>query len=186
MMRSTAMPAILFALLLIPCGAQALPGDEQKPIEIEADRAELDDATGTATYSGSVRLDQGSLKVRAARLIIETDAQQVQRITAEGDREKDLLARYEQTPEPGAEPVRAQAQTIIYYTDAGRIELLGAAQLEQAEDRFEGDVISYDLTTRKVAASAGADGAPVRMVIEPARLRSPRGAEAADSDEPNP
>ena len=148
MMRSTAMPAILFALLLIPCGAQALPGDEQKPIEIEADRAELDDATGTATYSGSVRLDQGSLKVRAARLIIETDAQQVQRITAEGDREQDLLARYEQTPEPGAEPVRAQAQTIIYYTDAGRIELLGAAQLEQAEDRFEGDVISYDLTTR--------------------------------------
>ena len=45
MMRSTAMPAILFALLLISCGAQALPGDEQKPIEIEADRAELDDAT---------------------------------------------------------------------------------------------------------------------------------------------
>ena len=101
MMRSTAMPAILFALLLISCGAQALPGDEQKPIEIEADRAELDDATGTATYSGSVRLDQGSLKVRAARLIIETDAQQVQRITAEGDREQDLLARYEQTPSLG-------------------------------------------------------------------------------------
>ena len=33
---------------------------------------------------------------------------------------------------------------------------------------------------------AGADGAPVRMVIEPARLRSPRGAEAADTDDPNP
>ena len=186
MMRSTAAPAFLFALLMLASAAHALPEDEQQPIEIEADRAELDDATGTATYSGSVRLDQGSLKVRAARLIIETDAQQVQRITAEGDRDQNLPARYEQTPEPGAEPVRARAHTIIYYTDEGRIELLGAAQLEQAEDRFEGDVISYDLTTRKVAASAGADGAPVRMVIEPARLRSPRGGQATDTDDPNP
>lgn len=100
MMRTTAAPAILLALLLSG-GAQALPDDEQQPIEIEADRAELDDATGTATYSGSVRLDQGSLKVRAARLIIETDAQQVQRITAEGDRDQDLPARYEQTPSLG-------------------------------------------------------------------------------------
>jgi len=186
MMRSTAAPALLFALLMLTGATHALPEDERQPIEIEADRAELDDATGTATYSGSVRLDQGSLKVRAARLIIETDAQRVQRITAEGDRDQNLPAHYEQTPEPGAEPVRARAHTIIYYTDAGRIELLGAAQLEQAEDRFEGDVISYDLTTRKVAASAGADGAPVRMVIEPARLRSSRGADATDTDDPNP
>ncbi len=185
MKPSFARPASLLSLVLLALApvSHALPEDEQQPIEIEADRAELDDATGTATYSGSVRLDQGSLKVRADRLIIETNAQQVRRITAEGDRERDLPARYEQTPEPGAEPVRAQAQTIIYYTDAGRIELLGAAQLEQAEDRFEGDVISYDLSTRKVAASAGADGAPVRMVIEPARLR---GAAKSESDAPNP
>ncbi|MEY3041343.1 MAG: hypothetical protein RLZZ174_425, partial [Pseudomonadota bacterium] len=51
---------VLLVLLALASVSHALPEDEQQPIEIEADRAELDDATGTATYSGAVRLDQGS------------------------------------------------------------------------------------------------------------------------------
>ena len=172
--------ALLVAALALPCGSAALPEDREQPIEIEADRAELDDATGRAVYSGSVRLDQGTLRVTADRLEIRTDRARVTRITAEGAEDGEP-ARYRQIPREGEQPVRASAETIVYDTTTETIELSGDARLEQAEDRFEGDRISYDLRTRKVAAEAGRSGAPVRMVIEPSRLREEAAAEEAGS-----
>ncbi|MEE4383519.1 MAG: lipopolysaccharide transport periplasmic protein LptA [Pseudomonadales bacterium] len=174
--------ALLLAALALPCGVAALPEDREQPIEIEADRAELDDATGRAVYSGSVRLDQGTLRVTADRLEIQTDRARVTRITAEGAEDGEP-ARYRQIPREGEQPVRASAETIVYDTTTETIELSGDARLEQAEDRFEGDRISYDLRTRKVAAEAGRSGAPVRMVIEPSRLREEAAAEEAGSEE---
>ncbi|MEE4381863.1 MAG: lipopolysaccharide transport periplasmic protein LptA [Pseudomonadales bacterium] len=171
--------ALLVVALALPGGAAALPEDREQPIEIEADRAELDDATGRAVYSGSVRLDQGTLRVTADRLEIRTDRARVTRITAEGAEDGEP-ARYRQIPREGEQPVRASAETIVYDTTTETIELSGDARLEQAEDRFEGDHISYDLRTRKVAAEAGRSGAPVRMVIEPSRLREETGNGAGE------
>ncbi|MEE4362014.1 MAG: lipopolysaccharide transport periplasmic protein LptA [Pseudomonadales bacterium] len=169
------------ALLLAASAAKGLPDDREKPIEIEADRAELDDATGRAVYSGSVRLDQGSLQVTANTLTIQTDGTRVTRITAEGEQDGEP-ARYHQIPRVGDPVVRASAETIVYDTTAETIELSGDARLEQAADRFEGDLISYDLRSRKVAAATGRSGAPVRMVIEPERLRA-EGTETPAGDQ---
>jgi lipopolysaccharide export system protein LptA len=178
-MKPSLLHALLVAALALPSAALALPEDREQPIEIEADRAELDDATGRAVYSGSVRLDQGTLRVTADRLEIQTDRARVTRITAEGAEDGEP-ARYRQIPREGEQPVRASADTIVYDTTTETIELSGDARLEQAEDRFEGDRISYDLRTRKVAAEAGRSGAPVRMVIEPSRLREETGDGAGD------
>jgi lipopolysaccharide export system protein LptA len=169
--------AATLALVLAAPLAVALTSDRDAPIEISADRAEIDDATGTATYFGDVRMDQGTLRVTAATLTIETDDDDaVTRITAEGEPEGEP-ARYQQQPEPDAELVRAQARTIVYFTGDERIELSGKARLRQAQDRFEGDRITYDLRERRVAAQAGREDERVNFTIDPARTRS-----SADDD----
>ena len=43
--------------------AWALPNDQEQPIRIQADDAQLDDKNGVATYKGDVIITQGSMKI---------------------------------------------------------------------------------------------------------------------------
>ena len=52
---------------------QALPGDSNQPIEIEADFAELDDEQGETIYVGNVIVIQGSLRMTGEKLRIILD-----------------------------------------------------------------------------------------------------------------
>lgn len=177
---------LMLGLLGVAAGASALPDDQKQPIRISADRAEIDDAAGTATYYGKVRLDQGSLRVTAATLTIQTVEEAVTKITAKGDPDGEP-AHYQQLPAAGDPPVVANAATIVYDTSDARIELDGDAHLSQADDRFEGDHISYDLRARKVAASATRDDGRVNFTIRPDRIAPaarPDGKEAPASSEP--
>lgn len=175
--------ALLLLAGLVP-GVHALPEDRDQPIRISADSAEIDDATGTATYIGDVRLDQGTLRVTAATLIIETEDESVTRITARGAADGEP-ARYQQLPAENEEPVLANAATIIYRTTEERIEMEGDARLRQDEDRFEGDRIVYDLRARTVAATSTREDGRVNFTIRPDRL--PGGRLAPDTaPEPAP
>ncbi len=164
--------ALLLALaLLAPC-ARALPDDAEQPIEIESDRAELDETSGVAVYAGNVRMRQGTMVVTAETLTIQTAEDAVTRITADGD---DEPATFVQQIEPGpaSDPdlqVRGRATQIVYVTTDERIEFEGDAELAQATDRFEGDRISYDLRARRVNASAGG-GERMTFTLDPTRMR---------------
>lgn len=149
--------------------ALALPEDRDQPIRISADRAEVDDATGIATYRGDVRMDQGTLSVTADTLVIETEDESVTRITARGAADGEP-ARYRQLPAKDEEPVEANAATIVYLTTDERIELDGNARLSQAEDRFEGDRIVYDLRAQTVAATSTREDSRVNFTIRPERI----------------
>lgn len=143
----------------------ALPEDRDQPIEIRADRVEIDDEAGTAVYLGAVQLDQGTLRVNAHRLTIFSENQSVTRIVAEGN---DQPARYRQVPEPDMAPIQAHARTITYFAQDQRVELEGRAHLRQLEDTFAGEQISYDIRERRIAATGGPDE-PVTMTIQPGR-----------------
>lgn len=175
----------LLALAGLVGSVHALPEDRDQPIRISADRAEIDDATGTATYFGDVRMDQGSLRVTAATLIIETENESVTRITARGTTDGEP-ARYQQLPAEDEEPVEANAAIIVYRTTDERIELDGNARLRQNEDRFEGDRIVYDLRARTVAATSTREDGRVNFTIRPDRLPSGRPAadDGAEADGP--
>ena len=66
----------LIALSVLFCvsagSVNALQSDSQQPINLTADRAEMDDSKGISTYTGSVKLIQGSLTLTGERLIVET------------------------------------------------------------------------------------------------------------------
>ena len=54
--------------------AWALPNDQQQPIRIQADDAQLDDKHGVATYTGDVIITQGSMKVTGNKVTITRTA----------------------------------------------------------------------------------------------------------------
>lgn len=139
-----------------------MPEDADQPIHIRADAAELDEATGIATYRGSVQMDQGTMRVTADTLKIELRDQKVVKITAVGD-----LAHYQQQLKADEGIVNADAETIIYHTQTERVELIGQAYLTQKDNEFRGPLIEYNIRAGKVDANA--EGGRVEMILAPAR-----------------
>ncbi len=142
--------------------AYAVPGDADEPIHIQAENAEIDQENQQVTYFGSVQINQGTLQVNAERMIVDYREQKVVRITATGN-----PAHYLQQLEAAEGTVQASASTIIYHTQAERIDLKGNANLTQKGNRITGELIQYDIVAGKVEATAD-DKGRVKMVLQPA------------------
>ena len=192
---------LLWSVLLLAALAgevHALPTDAEQPIHFRADNVEGDLAAGGLPGSrangaspaggpstgaptkrviatGSVQVDQGSMRLEADRVVIESDGDRIVLINAEGD-----LARYRQQLEPGAAFVEARAAKIIYHPVDERIELVGRAWLARDNDEFRGEVIQFDMREGKVLASGEKDG--VEMILQPESLqRSPQPGSAREN-----
>jgi lipopolysaccharide export system protein LptA len=155
------------ALLAIARAALALPEDQQQPINIHADSAELDQNKNIAIYHGSVKMEQGTMLVTGAKMTIELEDQQVVRIIAEGDR-----AHYEQQIKPDESKVLADAKKITYFTAEQRVELAGNAHLTQDNNEFTGELIKYNTNEGKVDASSNGQGS-VQMILQPSTVKKP-------------
>ena len=140
----------------------ALPEDAEQPIHIRAESAEIERREGRILYLGSVRVEQGSLRVNAERMIVDYDEGKVVRITATG-----APAHYSQALEADAGQVEADASTIVYHTQESRIDLKGDAHLTQHGNSLTGDLIRYDILAGRVDAGAPDQG-PVRTTLMPA------------------
>lgn len=154
----------LLGALLAP-GASALPDDRQQPIYIESDRAERDGLKGIMIYEGDVRLRQGSLNIRAERLVVHTDAnQQVERVLAEG-----TPAHFEQQPEADEQPIAAQAHRIRYSVAQEQLELQTNARIEQGNATMSGNRIDYDMASEvlKAEGDTSTDQPRIEMVLPP-------------------
>lgn len=163
---------VLLALVtaMTACGqAVALTSDSDKPIKLNADEAELNNATGVGTYRGDVVLTQGTLEVTGDVMRVYTDDQrQVTRIEVEGS-----PATYRQLPDNESEYVRARAPRMEYYA-AGpeRIRLLGGATLWQGRNEFKGETIVYDVASERVQADSGQkDDSRIEITLFPNRDR---------------
>ncbi len=147
---------------LASASAWALPEDAEQPIHIRAESAEIERQQGRIVYLGSVRVEQGSLRVNAARMVVDYDEGRVVRITATG-----APAHYRQDLEDDAGQVEADASTIVYHTRESRIDLKGDAHLEQQGNSLNGDHIRYDIVAGRVDAGAPDQG-PVQTTLMPA------------------
>ena len=155
----------LVALSLIMAPVLALPGDQDQPIHIEADRAERDGIQGVTRYEGSVDLRQGSLHILADSLTVHTDADdEVQEIVAIGD-----PARFEQQPKADQAIVKGRAQMMRYLVTEERMRMANDAHLDQDGTIVSGDQINYDLTDDlvQVESDQQAEQSRVQIVIPP-------------------
>ncbi|WP_280546667.1 MULTISPECIES: lipopolysaccharide transport periplasmic protein LptA [unclassified Halomonas] len=157
----------MVGLLMGSAPTLALEGDASAPVEVTADRLDLDDRAGTAVYTGDVDIRQGSMQLTGARVEIQRNDQgQLARATATGER-----AYIEQKPAPDEPLVRGWGRTIVYHVAERRIELIDRAELHQSGDTFDGGYLEYFLDRRVVQARAEAEGVNerqrVRMTLEP-------------------
>ena len=84
-------------LALLPSIAVALPSDRDKPINIEADHAQLDDKLGITQYKGRAVLTQGTLRIDGDIITFYYDKnKKLTKMIAQGK-----MAKYQQIQNPG-------------------------------------------------------------------------------------
>ena len=149
MLRSSS--KFLFSLVaLIPTIIWALPSDSSRPINIEADHAQLDDSSGITQYKGNAVLTQGTLRINGDIITFHyNEKKQLTKIVAQGE-----LAKYQQVQNLGEEPVYASAQLMEYHAAAEKIHLVGRGKIRQSTDEFNGNRIEYDIKRNIVNAYA--------------------------------
>jgi lipopolysaccharide export system protein LptA len=151
------------SILLCPI-AFALPTDREQPIQIEADSAVIDDAKGVATYQGNVIVTQGSIRIDAQTVTLNYTAQQtIAKVVATGK-----PARFKQTPHQDKADIKAKAGRMEYQADEDMLHLTEDAELQQAQDTFSGQRITYDTRRGIIRADKGNHKTGrIKVVIQP-------------------
>ncbi|WP_456408114.1 lipopolysaccharide transport periplasmic protein LptA [Thiolapillus sp.] len=160
-----------FTLLLLACAAGmalALPSDKDAPVEIEADSADIDQKTGTTTYRGKVKIQQGSMLLRADKVVISYKNRKPHKLIASGK-----PAKFRQRPEINKPWVTGQGERIVYNINSEELILEKDAELTQNEDSFRSDRIVYDRVKAQLKAGVAAKGSErVKVVIHPQNAKS--------------
>lgn len=161
-----------FALSWSCAPARAEKADREKPVNIESDRMNADDARKEAVFVGNVVLTQGTLVIRAERLTVRQDAQGFQQGVAYGSAA--TPATFRQKRDGVDEFVDAEAERIEYDGRAEKVQLFNRARLRRdGGDDVRGNYISYDARTELFSVQSSQDGAAtprdgrVRAVIMP-------------------
>lgn len=155
--------ALLLAALALP--AAALDSDRSQPVELNADHAQMNNATGVGIYTGDVVLTQGTMRITADKMTVYTTPEgRLQRVVAEGRK-----ATYRQLPEGQRDYVNASAPYMEYHPEAsGYVLLRGGAELTQGKNTFSGETIRYDIQQDTVVAKSDKDsGQRIRITFFP-------------------
>ncbi len=159
------MIVIMLGLLSLSRQLFALPTDRDQSVLLNADEIEFDEKNQTITYSGSVTMEQGSMRINADKMVIHTKSDKVVKVIATGS-----PAHYRQIPALDQEPVLAKANRLEYQVDQGTLHLINNASLVQEGTSLSGNRIDYDVKKSIVKASSDNGDGPkerVRMVIPP-------------------
>jgi lipopolysaccharide export system protein LptA len=179
---------LLAALIgLAATAANAERADRDKPVNIEADRMNADDARKTAVFEGRVVLTQGTLVIRADKITVTQDRDGFQTGIATGK-----PATFRQKRDGSNEFVDAEAERIEYDAKADRVEFFERARMRRdGGDDVRGNYISYDARTEHFTVNSRRDAAGRELLKPGANERvqaiiQPKGANAPAPAEPAP
>ena len=150
------MNKILIFLSLLSSLVIAMPGDTDKPIEIEAESVLVDESTGFNQFMGDAVVTQGSLVLSAELIEVQTSDEEVESMVAKGSQQKP--AKYIQSQPNQARFIKATAIEITYDVEKGLVFLIGDANLVQGFDSFSGETLEYDINNDKVLVEGSEDG----------------------------
>lgn len=159
-MRSSTLILLATAALALPHALEARKSDREQPMAVRSDRqvGGMGD-NDSIVLSGNVAIEQGSLKVDAARATVERRDGAVVRVLLEG-----APVRIRQLDERG-EPIDASASRVSYAPDDEIMVLSGSARVAQKRGELTAETIRYNLDTGQV--DSGGDGNRVQMIIQP-------------------
>lgn len=157
---------ILFvAALVLPVPGFGRSDDAKQPIHVEADSAELNEASGVGVYRGDVRITQGSMVLTADEVTIIAPGRELQKLIATSD-DQDEKARFRQLTDTGDE-LTARSRRMEYEPGKKQITLLTDAVLRNAGNRFAAERIVYHIDRQVVDADGGDGGERVKMTLVP-------------------
>lgn len=153
---------LLTALILAvtPAWAQevafgGMTADASAPVEVAADNLAVNQADGSAVFTGNVVIGQGQMRLSADSVTVEY---------AEGgqNRIRSLHATGKVTLVSGKDA--AEASEAVYEVESGNVTLTGDVVLTQGQNVLTGDRMTVSLTE----GTAQVDGR-VRTILQPGR-----------------
>ena len=151
------------ALSLLACvlcaPALAEKADKDKPTNIEANKMSSDEARRMSIFEGNVVLTNGTMQVRADRIVVRQDADGFQFATAYG---KPVRFRQKGDAKGGKEGVWTDGEALRIEIDTRneKVELFERARVTRDQDTVNGDYIFVDQRTEFFSVSAAKDAAP--------------------------
>jgi lipopolysaccharide export system protein LptA len=153
---------LFLSLLATPITLLALPDDRNQPIQLEADRAQLDQRTGISVYQGNVVITQGSMRLTADNVTIYLQDGNFQRMEAVG---KPVTLRYK--PAVNTEEINGVSKRVEYNAITAQVVMTTNAKITQGQDIFIGDRIEYDLKEDLVKAQGTPEGGRIQFILQP-------------------
>jgi lipopolysaccharide export system protein LptA len=161
---------VLFGMLLLAwsTGSRAENADRNKPLHLESDRAFIDDAKQTSVFESKVELNQGTIRIKAEKIVLTQDQQGNSHSTATGK-----PASFRQKREGTDEYMEGYGERIEYDTRAETVDFYVQARAKRAQDDVQGDHIAYSTRTEMVQVSGDPDNVNdpnkgrVHAVIQP-------------------
>ncbi len=149
--------------------AIAEESDRDQPIELEADTVTVNDAKKISTYTGNVVLTQGTLVIKADKMIVREDQDGFQHSTSTGN-----PTTFKQKRTGKNEWMQGSAQRIEYNGRMDKVQLYTNAWVKRGEDIVNGDYISYDANAEYAEVIGGTKANPngtansrVKATIQP-------------------
>jgi len=139
----------LFAIASLAIGNPALAIDPNSnlPIQIESDRATLNDETGISNYSGNVIISQGLSRLEADNISVNALNRKIVSIKATGE-----PAHFTQQDAATSPSTHGYGKTIVYIAKESILKFLGEARLVQEDNSFAGEQIEYDIMRKAIKA----------------------------------
>ena len=145
--------------------------DNQQPMELRSDRADINQSKGIGTYTGNIEFDQGSTHIRAHKAITKTDKDN-KLLEAIIYGNEHSPAHYWSQIEKDKPAVHAYANSIKYYPKTDIIELDGNAHVEQGENIFAAPHIEYNIEKQHVVSSkSDTDNQRTVIIFHPSRKK---------------
>ena len=151
---------LLILIFLFSQSCYAEKADRDKPVDIDADQAQVDDAKQTSTFTGNTILTQGTMVIRADKLIVTQDKNGFKHGTAFGH-----TASFRQKREGLDEFVEGYGERIEYDTKANTVDFYVQAKVKRGQDEVRGEHVTYNSNTDIFQANneGGTADAPKRV-----------------------
>jgi lipopolysaccharide export system protein LptA len=160
---------VLFcALVAVFPGAHAARTYSNKPIYLEADEANIDDARQISVFTGNVKLTQGTLVIAGDQIVVTQDKSGLKHGTATGN-----PASFRQQRQGSGGYVEGSGDRIEYDAASEIMNIYGQAHVKRDQDDVHGEHITYNARTEAFQVSgAGEPHADekkhrVRVIIQP-------------------
>lgn len=142
----------------------SMENDDNAPLELQADSADINQTKHIGIYTGNVEFDQGSTHIRAKKAITKNNEKnQLTKAIIIGD--KLNQAHYWTKVSFNKPELHAYADRIYYFPKEHIIKLKGNAKVKQGNNYFSAPVIVYDMLKQHVFSEKSPDNSGRTVII---------------------